>query len=218
MAESLNEAVIKLQHSKDREAINGLIQSYQPFILHAIVEVKKGYVDINNDDELSVGLMAFHEAIMHYDKKRGEFLSYAKLVIISRVKDYWKKNTREELALSEDIEEATTDGFEGQVLLQQEIHQFKEVLASFGLSIGTLADTAPKHQTTRERAKDIGWKAGHETDFVAHLYSKRRLPITGIAKRFHQSVKIIKGSKSLITAVMIIVKEELEQLYQWIGH
>ncbi len=217
MAESLNEAVIKLQHSKDSEGINGLIQSYQPFILHAIVEIKKSYVDINNDDEYSIGLMAFHEAIMNYDKDRGEFLTYAKLVIISRVKDYWKQNTRE-VVLSEGIEEATTDGFEAQVLLQQEIHQFKEVLASFGLTIGTLADTSPKHQTTRERAKDIGWKAGHETDFVAHLYSKRRLPITGIAKRFHQSVKIIKRSKSLITAVMIIVKEEFEQLYQWIGH
>ncbi len=46
------------------------------------------------DEELSIALMAFNEAIDGYDTSKGSFLSFAKLVINRRLIDYLRKKTK----------------------------------------------------------------------------------------------------------------------------
>ena len=43
------------------------------------------------DEELSIVLLAFYEAILGYEKKRGAFLAYASRGIRSRLIDYYRK-------------------------------------------------------------------------------------------------------------------------------
>ena len=46
------------------------------------------------DDELSIAMMAFHEAIGGYSRTRGSFLKYAAMLIRSRLVDYSRREQR----------------------------------------------------------------------------------------------------------------------------
>src|SRR5699024_1279570 len=68
---------------------NFLLRSYQPFIATCVSEVCKRFIDPKKDDEFSIGLWAFNEAILSYTPDRGcSFLSFAKLVVKRKVIDY----------------------------------------------------------------------------------------------------------------------------------
>ena len=47
-----------------------------------------------SDDEWSIALVAFYEAVKKYDEEKGRFASYAKMVISSRLKDYFDRESR----------------------------------------------------------------------------------------------------------------------------
>ncbi len=82
-------------------------------------------MDIDNDDEFSVGLMAFYEALEKYNEARGDFLSFARLVIDSRIKDYWAQQKSE--ASIEELERLSThQDVEEEVLLRKEIEDLKK--------------------------------------------------------------------------------------------
>ena len=78
----------------DMIAADALITDYLPFIKAQVSKLVKSSKDINQEDELSIGMIAFHEAINGYSKTRGNFLSYASLLIRNRIIDYWRKNKR----------------------------------------------------------------------------------------------------------------------------
>ena len=215
MGKELDREIMQIKSSENTEQTNRLIEAYQPFVLNVITELKKSYVDVKNDEEFSVGLMAFYEALEKYNEVRGDFLSFARLVIQSRVKDYWakkKENQTTELMENTIVEE----NFEERIILRREIEDFESVLKKFGLSFEQLAKNTPRHIETRERAKEIGKQAAKEDDLITHLYTKKRLPIAHISQRFKISRAIIKRSKMTITSTMIIIKENFSHIMEWI--
>ena len=90
--ESLNERVINIKGNM--EEINCLIREYKPFIASVVENHIGRYVQYGADDELSVALIAFHEAIEKYDIKKGNFLSFARMTIKYRLTDYYRKEQR----------------------------------------------------------------------------------------------------------------------------
>ncbi len=70
-----------------------LIRAYVPFI-RAEAAKFMGRQCTERDDEYSIAMMAFYEAIMGYEKGRGTFLGYASLLIRSRLIDYSRRETR----------------------------------------------------------------------------------------------------------------------------
>ncbi|MEG2959684.1 MAG: hypothetical protein RR828_08110, partial [Oscillospiraceae bacterium] len=57
-----------------------LLREYKPFILKCASDCCKRYVT-DSDDEWSIALGAFHEALQKYSPKDGAFLAFGKLVI-----------------------------------------------------------------------------------------------------------------------------------------
>lgn len=70
MNNELSSIIINLDFGKDKEKVNLLIEDYQPFILNTISNLKNEYIQVENDEEFSIGLMAFNEAMQRYDSKR----------------------------------------------------------------------------------------------------------------------------------------------------
>ncbi len=216
MGKALDERVITLKQKKSSDEINGLIESYQPFILNVITQTKNAYVDLDNDEEFSIGLIAFHEAIERYEMNRGDFLSFARTVITSRLKDYWERESKK-VHHNFDESDMVEDGFDEQLHLRNEINEFRKSLMGFGLTFEILEKETPKHIDTRKKALEIGFATSKEADLVNHLYEKKRLPITKIALRFAVTKKIIKRSKCFITALVIVAEEKYEHILAWIG-
>ena len=58
-----------------------LIQEYIPFIIKTVSNKINRYIESENSEEYSIGLMAFNEAIEKYEKTKGSFIAFAELVI-----------------------------------------------------------------------------------------------------------------------------------------
>lgn len=57
---------------------NELLRIYQPFVAKCVSEVCKRYINPSEDDEFSIGLFGFNEAMIHYSLEKGNsFFSFA---------------------------------------------------------------------------------------------------------------------------------------------
>lgn len=216
MDRELLSVIRRIQEGDAPDLRNQLIGDYTPFVVKVLSEVKGGYLDVSNDEEYAIGLEAFNEAIDRFDPERGNFLSFARLVIESRVRNYWHKERRHVHESFEGVDVASSMDAD-EAALREEIEAFEKVLSRFGLTFENLVEASPRHRDTRQRAKEIGLKAAGEDDLVHHLYEKLRLPVTAIAERFFVSVKIVKRSKRLIMAVMIVVVEKFSSILEWLS-
>ena len=70
------------------ENLDNLVKQHMAFLIRTVSNFTGRYVSIENDEEFSIALLAFTEAVKRYDKEKGTFLTFAKLVIESRLKTY----------------------------------------------------------------------------------------------------------------------------------
>ena len=61
--------------------LNSLIERHMPFLIRTVSNFTGRYISVENDEEFSIGLLAFAEAVKRYEPDRGNFLSFAKLVM-----------------------------------------------------------------------------------------------------------------------------------------
>jgi len=204
-------------------SVNELIEKHMPFIIKSISDVTGRYVSCENDEELSVGLLGFHEAIERYDNEKGHFLSFAKLVIGSRIKNYLKsENKHQHSSLEElldkglEIKDEYLEQKEDNSIVIEEITRLKSEISSFGFTLEDLANEAPKQQATRKNAISLSEEISKEEEFTSFMYVKKRLPIKRIVLKFSVTEKVIKRSKKFIISVVIIIDKNFSVLKNWI--
>ena len=56
----------------EKENLEGLIKEHMPFLIRTVSEFTGRYVSTENDDEFSVALAAFAEAVEKYEPERGD--------------------------------------------------------------------------------------------------------------------------------------------------
>jgi RNA polymerase sigma factor len=130
---------------------NDFIKDYMPFIINTISKNTEKYVDVKNSDELSIGMAAFFEAIQKYDIDKGNFLSFASLIIKNRVIDYIRKEYKSVMPISSlsqtdkdgnviefDIEDSHVDND-----IKYEIEELQIVLRRFNISFIDLSKDTP---------------------------------------------------------------------------
>ena len=204
--------------------INILIDNYMPLIIKTVSSITGRYVSVKNDDEFSIALMAFKEAVDKYDENKGIFSSFAKLVISSRVKNHLVRENKHNKV--ESIEELSESGIniediyhteiEGSDEISIEISKLKDEINKFGFSFEDLVEEAPKHDDTRKRAISISEKVNDEVILKNFMYEKRRLPIKQISLKFSVTEKILKRSKRFIISVVIILDKNFRNLKLWV--
>ena len=86
----------------DPETADMFIQQYMGFIRSETVKFIRTAPEDGHEDELSIAMIAFHEAISGYSSLRGSFLHYAGMLIKSRLIDHARKEQRHRHALSLD--------------------------------------------------------------------------------------------------------------------
>ena len=207
----------------ENTSVNELIEKHMPFIIKSISDVTGRYVSCENDEELSVGLLGFHEAIERYDNEKGHFLSFAKLVIGSRIKNYLKsENKHQHSSLEElldkglEIKDEYLEQKEDNSIVIEEITRLKSEISSFGFTLEDLANEAPKQQATRKNAISLSEEISKEEEFTSFMYVKKRLPIKRIVLKFSVTEKVIKRSKKFIISVVIIIDKNFSVLKNWI--
>ena len=149
---------------EDLKKADDMIRDYIPFIRSEASKCIQRLCT-EQDDEFSIAMIAFHEAILGYERGRGAFLSYAAMLIRSRIIDYQRKENRhqgnislytetgeDDRAIMDDIADER-DRYEESANLEvtkQEIEELFAVMADFGVSFSDVADNSPKQERTLE--------------------------------------------------------------------
>lgn len=216
--------VAKIQEG-DEGARAEFIARYEPYILKVTSGFCKRYIDPARDDEYSIALLAFNEAINGFSKTAGRsFLGFAETVMRRRLIDYLRKEQRHTQSVpysafdQEDDDLAVSNRIEtNQAMLQhgldrekeerkQEILEFSARLQAYGISFSDLSDQAPKHTDTRQMLFQIGQLAASEPRFYESIEEKGRLPVTELAEHAGVSRKTIERNRKYIMALALLYK------------
>jgi RNA polymerase sigma factor len=229
---TLEEAVELIQQG-DQILLNEIIASYKPFIAKTVSSVCKRYIH-DNDDEFSIGLIAFNEAIEKYLPERGRsLLSFAEVLIKRRVIDYIRKQTKSQ-HISYDFDSAVNDdesagtaivdelSFEeykkkkDEEIRKEEIVQFSELLRTFGLSFSDLVENSPKHADARKNAILIARLLVDHRELRILLLENKRLPIKQLEELVNVSRKTIERNRKYIIAIALILINDYMYLKDYI--
>lgn len=233
-SESINERVVRIRFIKEEK--NEFIQDYKPFIAATVEKCVGRYVTYGQDDELSIGLIAFEEAINHYDYNKGNFLSFAQNVIKRRVIDYYRKEKRHQnVAYINDYypdegdednvydyimtaEQIQSKYFDQEIndLRKAEIMQLKEDLKKFDLSFNDIAKSSPKHKSTKKSYLDIVKFIIENKEIVDKIKQKKYIPVADIQMATKLPRKTIERARNYVIAAVLILTGDYYSLRDYI--
>jgi RNA polymerase sigma factor len=218
---TLEESVLLIQQG-NRALQNEMIDSYKPFIAKTVSSVCKRYIH-ETDDEFSIGLISFNEAIEKYSPERGSsLLSFAEVLIKRRVIDYIRKQSRnqhvsydlsnnpleEESPSTIIVNELSLEDYKkksDEELRKDEIAHFQQALKAYDLSFSDLVENSPKHADARKNAITIAKMLSDNEELRNFLVDKKRLPIKQLEHMVDVSRKTIERNRKYIIAITLIL-------------
>ena len=214
---SLEERVIKSKNNNDE--LNTLISDFKPFIA-SVVQKKVGrYLEYGVDDELSVGLSAFMEAVNSFNVKKGTFLSFSRLVINTRVIDFLRKKSRlKTISIEEDSQEGNElsgildkKSMEKYTLENEEdsrkleVIEYASLLKNWNIGFNELVRISPKKDTLRQEYKEAALAIVGNDNILNELMRTKRLPIQEIEKILKIHRKKLERGRIYIIAIVLAV-------------
>lgn len=203
---------------RDMEKADSLIREYLPFIRS---EASKCLLRpcSQSEDEFSIAMIAFHEAIRNYDWKRGPFLAYAALLIRSRIVDYERKEARHQGTISlysgQDEETGTIldEIADSHNLLEeslnlkatrQEIEELGTVMQRFGVSFSDVAEHSPRQERTLEACRQAIRFAMADRTILDELLRTGKVPLSRLASGAGVERKTLERHRKYLVAMLLI--------------
>ncbi len=218
--QSLEDRVLKSKNDKDK--ISVLISQFKPFIASVAQKRAGRYLQYGTDDELSVGLMAFSEAVNSFDRKRGKFLSFARMVINARLIDHFRKQDRavgSGYAEDGDAEEALDIRSMEQYGLDSEaedrkaeVIEYTQKLKSWGISFEELVRISPKKEDLRVYYKKAARVIVDNKAILDTLLETKRLPIKEIGEIMELHRKKLERGRIYIIAMVLALMGDFSYL------
>ncbi|WP_231689581.1 RNA polymerase sigma factor SigI [Bacillus sp. FJAT-27245] len=230
--QTLEESVRLIQQG-DKKLNNELIEAYKPFIAKTVSVVCKRYI-VQSDDEFSIGLIAFNEAIQKYSPDKGSsLLSFAEVLIKRRVIDHIRKEAKNQtvsLELQSETGEPDSRGalIENEISLddyrkktdeelrREEILRFQKHLREYDLSFQDLVDQAPKHADARKNAIEAARLLAENEELRESLLVKKRLPMKQLEDLVHVSRKTLERNRKYIIAMALIMSGDYVYMKDYI--
>ncbi|TYQ14863.1 UNVERIFIED_CONTAM: RNA polymerase sigma factor [Acetivibrio alkalicellulosi] len=217
-----HEIIIRIKQG-DYKLKNKLIDDYKPFIIKCVYQSTGKYVEVENSEELSIGLLAFNEAIDCFDENRDrKFLSFAAQVIRRRLINYKLRNKKNNLVYTFtclennniNIDENFTDNSDLNLLtkfeVRDEIEDFKRKLSEFGITLYDLVKKSPKHKDAISSCIRIARCIAENEILYSSLMRKKVLPMAELIKRVDVSQRTIERNRKFIIAACIVINSDLD--------
>jgi len=213
----------------DDETRNALIQDYTPFILKTASGFSKRYIDKRVDEEYSIGLIAFNEAIDRFESSRGiSFLTFARTIIRRRLIDHYRKDVKVRNQIYLEVSDEEKPGVEYSLSMERfrarieqeermnEITEYSKDLLGFGITFSSLVKICPRKKDARERAVEAAKAVAADPDLYGYLIEKKMLPLKEIEKRVPQSRKTLERHRNYIIAIVLILAGDYYYLQDYI--
>lgn len=226
---TINDRVERIRNND--EDINLLVEEYKPFIASCVQKITGRYVRYGEDDELSIALMAFVEAVKSFDNTKGSFLSFAQNVIKRRLIDYYRKEKKHDNVISlneynneEDEESDLSSGQAVDTYSKEEVSEYRRLeleelkreLKNWDISFMELVEASPKHDKTRKMYKDIIRFIISQPDLVKQIKLKKYLPIAEVEKNTDIPRKTIERARKYIIAALLIITGDYQYVKDYV--
>ena len=215
-----------LRAKTDPEYRNRFLQDNRSFILKSAYFALNRYIS-ESDDEWSVALLAFNEAIDDYEESRGSFDGFARLVIKRNlIDDYHKQEKyRKERTVDPSVMEGNLDAKEEADAfslavqssvarlseddlterLGDEIDALEQVLLRYNIDFFDLTSCAPKAGKTKESCFILISRLKEQQELMERLRRTGMLPVHDLIRGTHIHKKILeRHRKYIITAAEIV--------------
>lgn len=215
----------------DAGLLNDFINTEKSFIYNCAFKVTGRYISDQND-ESSIAMNAFVEAVNSYTFDKGSFISFAQQVIQRRIIDYIRHEKRHSAEISvnpyilsgEDNEEedmSMIHQVKGKIsttsddLLTLEIDALTQRLNQLGFSFFDLIEVSPKAEKTKESCKKCIEYIINSPILLNQINSTQQLPIKIIENNLGVPRKIIERHRKYIIAAVEIITGDYPHLVEY---
>lgn len=215
----LHSVVLQLRQAQhDPRAADDFIEQYLPFIRSETAKFTARPAH-ETEDELSIAMFAFYEAMMAYRSDKGAFFPLAAVAIRNRLTDHVRRNRRHKSALSLDapqsgedaraLAETVADGtdavcaYHDRAAAQQEIEEFSASLSTFSLSLTEVAENCPQQERTLHACMAAVDYAKTQPPLLEQLLSTGKLPIAALARGSGVSRKTLERHRKYLVAALL---------------
>lgn len=230
----------------DEQYLNRFIEKNKKFILSCASKSVNHYVS-ESDDEWSVALIAFNEAVNAYDSSKGNFHSFASVVIRRRLTDYLRSEARHanEISVEPSLMSGDTDngdevsplqfqlmkkeaelsmqkaGAQGGPVscdVKEEIEELQQILRSYGFSFFDLAECSPKSNKTKVGCAKAVQVLLHDPSLIKQMRGEHKLPAAEILRRTDVQKKLLERHRKYIIAGAEILNGDYPQVAQYMAY
>lgn len=205
---------------------DALIADYLPFIKSETAKYTGRIPLEGRDDELSIAMIAFHEAMQGYRAGKGSFLKFAAVNIRRRLIDHSRAEKRHRGHASLDagiagadgaaLGDSIADGEDAYEALhmreatRKEIQELREQLSAFGLSLRDIADNCPRQDKTLQSCKRVLACARENPEHIRELLRTRKLPVSALSLQSGVHKKTLERHRKYLMALLLIYSNGYE--------
>ena len=226
---------LAVEAATDERKFEQLVRENELFILRCAASAARRYITIS-DDEWSVALLAFHQAVRDYAPERGSFFSFAELVIRRRITDYQRSEQRRQpevlvnpAIFAGEIGEEREYSFQQEVLektvvssdrtITQEIEAANELFSEYGFTFFDLSECSPKAGKTRKACAKAVASLLLDRELLEEMRKNHFLPRKKVDNQAGVPRKILERHRKYIIAAVEILSNDfpcLAEYMRWI--
>ena len=236
----------EVQRAKtDERFLNRFIAKNKKFIMACAYRSVNHFVT-ESDDEWSVALIAFHEAIRTYDSERGDFRKFAGVVIDRRLTDHLRSQLRHAGEISVDAASMDGEGFEedelsglqlevrekeaelsrtqsigrdpGSSAVKDEIDAMQQILHAYGFSFFELAECSPKAEKTKVCCARAVRTLLQDRILLENMRKTKSLSIKTLSVLSDVPKKVLERHRKYIIAVTEILDGDYPNLAEYLRY
>jgi len=219
----------------DHQILTRFIQQNEFFILKSASTLTHRYIT-KSDDEWSIALQAFTQAVQKYELNKGSFYSFSELIIRRRLIDYIRSQGKYSLEVSVDPiifeTEPNEDGEdislhlavaeqvsqESNSTIRLEIEAANDAFSHYGFSFYELTNCSPQAKKTKlSCAKAVAFLF-HNPLLITEIHNSKQLPLKIIEKNAKVPRKILERHRKYIIAAVEILSGEYPNLVEYLRY
>lgn len=224
--QSINYSIVDIfEKIKNGDSIikEKFINDYKPYILKTISNLLGKYIDESNE-EYSIGLLAFNEAIDFYDiNVNSNFFKYAEMVIRHRIIDFIRVRKRylkdvpfscfeDDKVFEERYLISDSQNQYEKIEVKEDILLFEQQLKEFGITLDELIECSPKHKDSRDLCMQIAKVIDKNEMLFNKMLNKKMLPLTDLMKLVNVHRRTIERNRKYIIAVTLILRSNIDEI------
>lgn len=191
------------------------IEENKKFIYGVSCKLCNRKLDWSNDDELSLALIAFNNACDTYNNEKGNFFSFAKVLIRNALIDHFRTANRNPYIMFKEEDKASNYIDKKGSLVEfekekengiraEEIAMLSEELSKYKIGIKDLLKASPSHIDTRNTLLKLAFRCSREEHLVEYIINKGKLPVKEMMLVTNSKRKYIEKWRRYILVLVLI--------------